>query len=279
MSGSGKSTVLKAFEDLGYFCVDNLPVQLLPLFLEIQECAVRDEAPKVALVMDLRQEQFLKGYQEIFKKVREQGYHLEIIFLEASDEVLLRRFSQTRRPHPLDPKMPLAECIRLERQALQDLKEIADLILDTSDLNVHQLRREIKRRFASRQDLTQLLVHFISFGFKYGVPAEVSLLFDVRFLPNPYFEPRLKALSGQDEAVRNYVLNGDLSFRFLNLCEQFLHFLLPQYSREDKSYVVIGIGCTGGRHRSVAVAEELSRMVREWGYETLVTHRDLSKEA
>lgn len=271
--------MLKAFEDLGYFCVDNLPVQLLPHFLEIQERSTRDDLPRVALVMDLRQEAFLEGYQEIFRRVREQGYHLEIIFLEASDEVLLRRFSQTRRPHPLDQGLPLTECIRLERQALQDLKEIADLILDTSDLNVHQLRREIKRRFAVRRDLTHLLVHFISFGFKYGVPPEVSLLFDVRFLPNPYFEPKLKALSGLEKVVQEYVLKSDLSLRFLNLCEQFLQFLLPQYTREDKSYLVIGIGCTGGRHRSVAVAEELSRMVREWGFETLVTHRDLAKEA
>jgi len=264
---------------MGYFCVDNLPVPLLPNFLEIQERTSPERAQRVALVMDLRQQSFLTGYQEIFRQMREQGYHLEIIFLEASDEVLFRRYSQTRRPHPLDPKLSLAECIRLEREALQDIKEIADLVLDTSAFNVHQLRREIKRRFSSRQDLTHLLVHLISFGFKYGVPPEVSLLFDVRFLPNPYFEPKLKALSGLEEAVKDYVLKDDLSLRFLNLCEQFLQFLLPQYTREDKSYLVIGIGCTGGRHRSVVIAEELSRMVREWGFATLVTHRDLAKEA
>ncbi len=278
LSGSGKSTALKAFEDLGYFCVDNLPVQLLLPFLEIQEGFSRKAGARVAVVMDLRQEEFLEGYQEIFQKVREQGYHLEIIFLEASEEVLLRRFSQTRRPHPLDPKLPLLDCIRLERQALRDLKEIADLVLDTSELNVHQLRRDIKRRFAKRKDLTHLLVHFISFGFKYGVPAEVNLLFDVRFLPNPYFEPELKRLTGLDDKVRRYILASDVTLRFLNLCEQFLHFLLPQYSKEDKSYLVIGIGCTGGRHRSVSIAEELSFMVKHWGYETLVTHRDLTKE-
>lgn len=279
LSGSGKSTVLKAFEDLGYFCVDNLPIQLLPSFLEIKEKQSKEGEPqRVALVMDLREETFLEGYRQIFEEVRQQGYHLEIIFLEASDEVLIRRFSQTRRPHPLAFKNPLAEGIRLEREALRDVKEIADVVIDTSHFNVHQLRQEIKRRFGERKDLASLLVHLISFGFKYGVPPEISLLFDVRFLPNPYFEPDLKPLSGLDQKVRDYIFKRDVSLRFLNLCEQFLRFLLPQYIKEDKSYLIIGVGCTGGRHRSVAVAEELSHMVREWGFETLVTHRDLAKE-
>ncbi len=236
------------------------------------------EVQRVALVMDLREEAFLEEYRHIFEKVRKSGYHLEIIFLEASDEVLIRRFSQTRRPHPLAFKSPLIDSISFERKALSAVKEFADIVIDTSNFNVHQLRQEIKRRFGERKDLSTLLVHLISFGFKYGVPPEINILFDVRFLPNPYFEPKLKYLTGLEKEVQEYVLRDEITKSFLNLCEQFLRFLLPQYIKEEKSYLVIGIGCTGGRHRSVAIVEELSHMVRECGVETLVTHRDISKE-
>ncbi len=278
LSGSGKSTVLRAFEDLGYFCVDNLPVALLPSFLEIK--AKESHGPKkVALVMDLREEGFLESYREIFERVKKAGHHLEIIFLEASDEVLIARFSQTRRPHPLAPKGSLAEAVKLERAALQEVREIADLVIDTSRYNVHQLRQEIKNRYGVRRDLATLTVHFISFGFKYGVPAEAHLVFDVRFLPNPYFVPELKPFDGRQEKVRAYVLENESGKQFLSLCEQFLRFLVPQYEKEGKSYLVICIGCTGGRHRSVAVAEELGQMVKEWGHDVLVTHRDVYKEA
>ncbi len=228
--------------------------------------------------MDLREEAFLEEYRYIFEKVRRRGYHLEIIFLEASDEVLIRRFSQTRRPHPLALRIPLIEGISLERKALSDVKEFADIVIDTSNFNVHQLRQEIKRRFGQRRDLTTLLVHLISFGFKYGVPPEINILLDVRFLPNPYFKPQLRHLTGLKKDVQEYVLKNEITQSFLNLCEQFLRFLLPQYIKEDKSYLVIGIGCTGGRHRSVVIVEELSRMVRECGVETLITHRDIAKE-
>ncbi len=229
--------------------------------------------------MDVREESFLEKFHEVFDKVKKEGYHLEVVFLEASDEVLIARFCQTRRPHPLAPRAPLSKALALEREVLAPIKELADVVIDTSSYNVHQLRREIKARFGVRADLSEMLVHFISFGFKYGVPAETHLLFDVRFLPNPYFEPTLKPLSGLDPRIKEYVLRNALAHSFLNLCEQYLHFLLPQYEREGKTYLVVGVGCTGGRHRSVAVAEELGAMVKAWGRQTLVTHRDVLKEA
>jgi len=278
LSGSGKSTALRALEDLGYYGVDNLPIALLPSFLEIKSKEVYGPQ-KVALVMDIREEEFIARHREIFEQVRRAGHHLEILFFEASDEVLIARFSQTRRPHPLAPKGSLADAVRLERAMLQEVKEIADLVIDTSNLNVHQLRQEIKNRYAVRKNLAELLVHFISFGFKYGVPAEAHMVLDVRFLPNPYFVRELKPLSGEDPRVRDYVVSHEPTRQFINLCEQFLRFLVPQYNKEGKSYLVICIGCTGGRHRSVALAEELGQMVKEWGYEVLVTHRDVHKEA
>ncbi len=260
--------------------MDNLPVTLLPSFLEIKASQHHGGAPqKIALVMDIREEEFVKKFPEIYKQVRKEGYYLEIIFLEAREEVLIARFSQTRRPHPLAIKAPLSKAIELERELLAPIRELAEVVIDTSTFNVHQLRREIKARFGVRKDLSSMLVHIISFGFKYGVPAEAHLLFDVRFLPNPYFDPALKPLSGLDEVIRDYVLGNPVGRRFLSLCEQYLHFLLPRYEEEGKTYLVVGVGCTGGRHRSVAVAEALGTMLKEWGRETLVTHRDVLKEA
>jgi len=260
--------------------VDNLPVALLPAFLEIKSSQHQGPEPqKIALVMDVREESFLSSFRDTYIQVKKEGYYLEIIFLEAKDEVLIARFCQTRRPHPLAPRAPLSKALELERELLAPIKELADVVIDTSSFNVHQLRREIKARFGKRKDLSEMLVHIISFGFKYGVPAEAHLLFDVRFLPNPYFDPTLKPLSGLDPAVREYALSNPVGQQFLNLCEQYLRFLLTQYEREGKTYLVVGVGCTGGRHRSVAVAEELRTMVKEWGHETLVTHRDVLKEA
>ena len=258
--------------------MDNLPVALLPDFIRIKTREKRGPQ-KVALVMDLREESFLSDYRQIFDQVKKQGHHLEILFLEASDEVLISRFSQTRRPHPLLPKGSLSEAIKAERLALQEVKEIADLVIDTSGFNVHQLRQEIKNRFGKRKSLSDLTVHFISFGFKYGVPAEAHLVFDVRFLPNPYFVPELKPFDGREEKIRRFVLENESGRRFLSLCEQLLRFLLPEYQKEGKAYLVICVGCTGGRHRSVAVAEELAQMVKQWQHEVLVTHRDVQKEA
>ncbi|WP_456432014.1 RNase adapter RapZ [Thermosulfuriphilus sp.] len=280
LSGSGKSTALKAFEDIGYFCVDNLPILLLPEFLALKEQELSDDPGplKVAIVMDVREKAFLDQYQSIFRQVQDLGYHLEILFLEASDEVLIRRFSQTRRPHPLAPKGNLAEGIRFERQRLHGLKEWAHQVVDTSGFNVHQLRAEIIRLYAPREDLARPTIHLISFGFKHGVPPEANLMFDVRFLPNPYFNPLLRPLDGRQEAVKDFVLRCEEARRFLELIEDFLGFLLPLYHREGKAYMVIAVGCTGGRHRSVVVAEELRQALIGMGEHVLITHRDMDKD-
>ena len=280
MSGSGKSTALKAFEDMGYFCVDNLPIALLPEFLSLKEnsSTLQQSSSKVSIVMDLREAGFLEHHNKVFKKIRDDGYHLEILFLDAKDDVLIRRFSQTRRAHPLKPKGDVKAGISDERESLACIKEIAHRVLDTSPLNVHQLRKVIFDAYSPRKRLDRMVLHILSFGFKHGVPADVSIVFDVRFLPNPYFVPDLRPLSGKDERVRNYVLEKKETQRFLKETENYLRFLLPGYHKEGKSFLVIGVGCTGGQHRSVAIAENLKKTFSGLGEEVILTHRDLEKE-
>jgi len=277
MSGSGKSTALKAFEDMDYYCVDNLPIALLPEFLSLTE-NVSTIPTRVALVMDVREESFLDQYQSIFTQIKEEGFHLEILFLDAKDEVLVRRFSQTRRRHPLKPRGSILEGIHVEREYLTGLRECADKLFDTSDFNVHQLRQGIVRLYSSRKRLDQLVIHILSFGFKYGVPADANLVLDVRFLPNPYFEPELRPLSGCDPEVRTYVLEKKDTIEFLKHTEGLLKFLVPEYRNEGKSYLVIAVGCTGGRHRSVAIVEHLKELFTGADEEVIVTHRDLELE-
>jgi UPF0042 nucleotide-binding protein len=277
MSGSGKSTVLKAFEDMGYYCVDNLPIALLPEFLSLTE-NVSTMPTRVALVMDVREESFLDQYQSIFTQIKETGFHLEILFLDAKDEILVRRFSQTRRQHPLKPRGNVLEGIHVEREHLMGLRECADKLLDTSDFNVHQLRQGIVKLYSQRKRLDQLVIHILSFGFKYGVPADANLVLDVRFLPNPYFEPELRPLNGCDHEVRIYVLEKEDTIEFLKHAEGLLKFLIPEYRKEGKSYLVIAVGCTGGRHRSVAIVEHLKEMFTRADEEVIVTHRDLELE-
>lgn len=277
MSGSGKSTALKAFEDLGYFCVDNLPIVLLPEFLSFTEGTAR-KPTKVALVMDVRESTFLDQYRSIFTQIKDDGYHIEILFLDAGDDVLVRRFSQTRRPHPLMPRGNIVEAIGIERTRLAGLKEYSSRVLDTSAMNVHQLRQEIFTLFAPRKRLDRLVLHVLSFGFKYGVPPEASLVFDVRFLPNPYFDPSLRPFDGKSPEIRRYVLEKCETKAFLDRFYQFLSYLIPQYGLEGKSYLVIAIGCTGGRHRSVVIAEHVAKQLAEKGNEVIVTHRDKDKE-
>jgi len=277
MSGSGKSTALKAFEDMDYYCVDNLPIALLPEFLSLTE-NVSTIPTSVALVMDVREKSFLDQYQSIFTQIKEEGFHLEILFLDAKDEVLVRRFSQTRRRHPLKPKGSVLEGIHVEREYLTGLRECADKLFDTSDFNVHQLRQGIVRLYSFRKRLDQLVVHILSFGFKYGVPADANLILDVRFLPNPYFEPELRPLNGYAQEVRNYVLEKEDTIEFLKHAEGLLKFLVPKYRNEGKSYLVIAVGCTGGRHRSVAIVEHLKEIFTEADEEVIVTHRDLELE-
>ncbi|PXF56783.1 MAG: RNase adapter RapZ [Deltaproteobacteria bacterium] len=277
MSGSGKSTVLKAFEDMDYYCVDNLPIALLPEFLSLTE-NVSTMPTRVALVMDVREKSFLDQYQSIFTQIKEEGFHLEILFLDAKDEVLVRRFSQTRRRHPLKPKGSILEGIPVEREYLMGLRECADKLFDTSDFNVHQLRQGIVRLYSPRKRLDQLVIHILSFGFKYGVPADANLVLDVRFLPNPYFEPDLRPLSGCDHEVQTYVLGKKDTIEFLKHAECLLKFLVPEYRNEGKSYLVIAVGCTGGLHRSVAIVEHLKEIFTGADEEVIVTHRDLELE-
>jgi len=277
MSGSGKSTALKAFEDMAYYCVDNLPIALLPEFLSLTENA-STMPTRVALVMDVREKSFLDQYQSIFAQINEEGFHLEILFLDAKDEVLVRRFSQTRRQHPLNPRGNVLEGIHVEREHLIGLRECADKLFDTSDFNVHQLRQGIVKLYSPRKRLDQLVIHILSFGFKYGVPADANLVLDVRFLPNPYFEPELRPLNGCAHEVRNYVLEKEDTIEFLKHAEGLLKFLIPKYRNEGKSYLVIAVGCTGGRHRSVAIVEHLKEIFTGPDDEVIVTHRDLELE-
>jgi len=277
MSGSGKSTALRAFEDMGYYCVDNLPIALLPDFLSLTENST--EIPtRVALVMDVREKGFLDQYGSIFSQVKNQGFHLEILFLDASDNILVQRFSQTRRKHPLQQKGDILEAISQERRRLRGLREFADNYIDTSNRNVHQLRQIVLDMYSFREDLTRPLIHVISFGFKYGVPADASLVLDVRFLPNPYFVPELRPLSGLDQRIYDFVHHKEQTKAFLKHLEAMFSFLIPQYRAEGKVYLVVGIGCTGGRHRSVAIARWLGEMFTRNGEEVIVTHRDLDRE-
>ncbi len=277
MSGSGKSTALKAFEDMGYYCVDNLPIALLPELLLILENSTGQDN-KVALVMDVREKGFLDQYDSIFSRVRHDGFHLEVLFLDCRDDVLVQRFSQTRRRHPLDSQGDIVTGIAVERKRLRGLKEFAARIIDTSNYNVHQLRSAIITLYSHRGRLDNMMIHVISFGFKYGVPADANLLFDVRFLPNPYFVPGLRHMSGRDPDVQHFVLKNQETEEFMNRLKDLLDLLIPRYRKEGKSYLVIAIGCTGGRHRSVTIAEQLRQYFCQNQEEVLLTHRDMQLE-
>lgn len=274
LSGSGKSTALRAFEDLGYYAVDNLPVLLLPQFLHIRESSQGTNL-RVALVMDLREAGFLRDYPNIFADLRKEGFKLEIIFLESSDDVLLRRFSQTRRYHPMSRSGTVRDGIEIERNELARLKEEADRVIDTSYFNIHQLREFVSRLYGHRADLNRLVVHLLSFGFKYGVPAEADMVFDARFLPNPFFVPSLRELDGTRPETKDYILKDDATQTFLKKLAELLSFMIPLFKKEGKTYLTIATGCTGGRHRSVAITEELRRLLSNSEEEVIVHHRDI----
>ena len=277
LSGSGKSTVIKAFEDHGFFCVDNLPVLLLPDFLALREDSSED-LRHIALCMDIRERRFLESYPEIFADLRRRGTDLEILFLEASDDVLQRRFSQTRRKHPLAGADTVLEGIAAERKLLKHLKGMATRVIDTSNTNVHDLKRMVSKLYAVHPDRDVLHVLILSFGFKYGIPAEADMVMDVRFLPNPYFVDELSELNGTQRPVINFVLEQKQSEAFLEKFASFLEYLLPCYREEGKHYLTIAIGCTGGKHRSVVVAEHLDKCLSGEGYSVTVSHRDIDAD-
>jgi RNase adapter protein RapZ len=276
MSGSGKSTALRALEDVGFFCVDNLPVVLLPKLLEIQTDAA-SEISKVALVMDLRERYFLEKYAEIFAKLKEEGHRIEILFLDASDESLLRRFRETRRAHPLCERGTVMEGISLEREKLSALRAMADKIVDTSSFNVHQLKEVIQRHFMTSTTEKRLLINLMSFGFRYGLPAEADIVLDVRFLPNPYFIEELKHLNGENEKIQEYVMGWEESQTFLQKMLDMMEFLIPLYEKEGKSNLNVALGCTGGKHRSVVMANRLARYFAGENYLVNVAHRDIHR--
>ena len=275
-SGAGKSTAIKALEDLGFFCVDNLPIILLPKFIELCQGSI-EEISKIVVVMDIRERPFLKDYPRIFEELRDRGQKVEIIYLEASDEAILRRFSETRRQHPLAEEGSVLEGIAVEREELADLKQHADQIIDTTDLNVHQLRAVITQYFSHVSMEKKMFITFLSFGYKFGVPYNVDIVMDVRFLPNPFFVEGLNYRTGNDQAVIDYVMRSEDTQQFLEKMKDFLDFLLPRYEKEGKTYLTIGIGCTRGKHRSVVITNHLQTIIDRERYIIRVDHRDLNK--
>jgi UPF0042 nucleotide-binding protein len=276
LSGSGKSTALRALEDIGFFCVDNLPVVLLPKFLSITLQST-PEIKQVALVMDLRERSFLEKYQRIFERLKEKGYKIEILFLEAGEESLLRRFSETRRNHPLSATGSIIEGIQLEVAKLSSLRQMADTVIDTTTTNVHQLKDTIQRHFLSSSNQKQMIVSVMSFGYRYGLPADADLVIDVRFLPNPYYVDALKNYNGHHRDVEDYVLDNAQCREFMNKAIDVLNFIIPLYEKEGKARLTIAFGCTGGKHRSVVMANRFSSYFQSLEYIVHTSHRDINK--
>jgi UPF0042 nucleotide-binding protein len=279
LSGSGKSQAIRALEDLGYFCVDNLPVMLLPMLAELTLRA-GTEIARAAVVVDVREGKLLREFPGIYRKLKAiRGLNPVLIFLEATEATLVRRFSETRRPHPLAPDRSALEGIREERKAMRPIRQIADHIVDTSEMTVHELRHAFTGVASGRAPGAQLVVTVLSFGFKHGIPVDSDLLFDVRFLPNPHFVPDLRPHTGRDPEVIEFLERAPATHQFLDHTLNLLKFLVPQYVTEGKTYLTVGIGCTGGRHRSVAVAEALKKGLGGIpGVRVRVKHRDIANE-
>ncbi len=274
LSGSGRSTVLKMLEDIGFFCVDNLPVVLFDKFFEL--CTqTSGDMNKVAIGMDVRERDFLEKYPQTFSELREAGYNFELIFLECADDILIRRFSETRRTHPLSELGSVEECISLERKKLAGLKSLASKVIDTTNINVHQLKKEVKKYYAEFSTSHALQIDLLSFGFKNGVPTSADLVFDVRFMVNPYFIPELKPLTGLDERIQDFLFKDDVAaIEFIGKLLDFLQYLIPLYEKEGKKYLTVAIGCTGGQHRSVAVVKKLELLLKKDYNNLIVTHRE-----
>ncbi|MGA2475991.1 MAG: RNase adapter RapZ [Terriglobia bacterium] len=277
MSGSGKGSVLKAFEDLGYHCVDNLPIDLIARFSETSQRG-GSKIQLAAVVVDIREGAALGQLPALYQDLRNRHLNLSLVFLEASDKALIRRFEETRRPHPLGRELPVREGIRLERKLLKPIRQLADVTIDTTRMNVYELRELIQRQFGGLSARRALLVSVVSFGFRSGVPADANLVFDARFLPNPNYIPRLKSKTGRDAVVQRYMDSSPHTQEFMKHLMDLLIYLLPNYVQEGKSYLTIAIGCTGGRHRSVAIAEKVGHALAGAGYKTRVSHRDIGNE-
>lgn len=279
MSGAGKSTALKMLEDIGYFCVDNLPIPLIEKFMELTELE-HAELPKVAVGIDIRSGQAIDGLQSVLERLRAHGSKFEILFLDAEDSVLVKRYKETRRSHPLALGERVDKGISQERKRVDFLRRQADFIIDTSQLLTRELKTELEKIFVQNKEYQNLFVTILSFGFKYGIPADSDLVFDVRFLPNPYYVEGLRPKTGNDEEVRDYVLQQEASHIFLDKLEDMVKFLIPNYITEGKNQLIISIGCTGGKHRSVTLANELyRRLLDQNGYGLKIEHRDIGKDA
>jgi UPF0042 nucleotide-binding protein len=274
LSGSGKGSVLKVFEDLGYYSVDNLPIGLIPKFAEL----TRDSASIrfAALVVDIREGQGLKRFPELFARIRRE-IPTRLIFMEADDDTIVRRFSETRRPHPLGTGQSISKSIRQERRLLAPIRKLADLNINTSKFTVHELRDFIREKFVGEREEQKIMVYVTSFGYRHGVPPDSDLVFDVRFLPNPNYIPRFKRLTGRHPSVARYIRSFPQTVEFIDRISELLVYLLPHYIREGKSYLTIAFGCTGGHHRSVMMADQIRKNLADAGYRAKVTHRDMTK--
>ena len=275
LSGSGKSTVLKTFEDLGFYCIDNLPIGLIPMFADLP-LGGEGDVTRAAVLVDAREGEQIAQLPKIVRLMRRDGVRAELVFIEASEEALLRRFSETRRPHPLAQGSSVRAGLARERELMKPIRKVADAVIDTTKFNVHELRAFITRRFQERRD-RPLLVSLVSFGYRYGIPSDADLVFDVRFLPNPQFVAHLRKYSGKDKRVARYIRSFPQTGEFLKRIEGLLTYLIPHYIREGKSYLTIAFGCTGGRHRSVMMAEASQTLLAKDGYATKVVHRDIDK--
>lgn len=272
MSGSGKQTALKAFEDLGFYAVDNLPIALIPMFADLSRDAKTRR--RAALIIDIREGESLSEFPKMFRELRKR-LDTKLLFLDADDEVLRRRFSETRRPHPLGADATVLSSLRDERTQMKPIEKLADLCIDTSKLNVHELRALISANFENAEDTGKIVVYVNSFGFRHGVPPDSDLVFDVRFLPNPNYIPEFKKLSGRHPSVARYIRSFPQTVEFINRISELLIYLLPHYIREGKSYLTISFGCTGGHHRSVLISDEIQKRLKKAGFTVKAHHRDI----
>lgn len=276
LSGAGKSLAANCFEDMGYYCVDNLPIRLIPTLTDLISRSTARHS-HVALVVDIREGAFLQDFPQTVQELRDQGTDVRIVFLEASEEILRRRFSETRRPHPLSKDGPVEDGIRREKEILTAVREEADVIIDTSGYNVHELRAYIFDTFGESSRADSMFVSVLSFGYKYGIPPESDMILDVRFLPNPNFEDDLRQKSGLDSEVEEWLAGKEDYTEFYSRVSSLLSFLMPRFVKEGKSYFTVAVGCTGGRHRSVLLARKLGDELRDAGYHVRTAHRDLSR--